>query len=75
MVLWLPGSLLGIFGLRRNKHLRRLTMLFLLCAGLVSAAGLMGCGGSQTISQTYTVNVTATDGTNTVYSYIDVMTK
>lgn len=74
MVLWLPGSLLGIFGLRRNKHLRILAMLFLLRAGLASVAGLMECGGSLNISQTYTVNITATDGTNTVYSYIDVTT-
>jgi len=74
MILWIPG-LIGIFRMRRNKHLRSIAMLLLLCAGVVSAAGLMGCGGSSTTSQTYTVNVTATDGTNTAYSFIDVTTK
>jgi hypothetical protein len=72
--LWIPG-LVGIFGMRRNKHLRRIAMIFLLCAGLGSAVSLMGCTSSTRPSQTYTVNVTATDGTTTVASYIDVTTK
>jgi hypothetical protein len=74
MLLWIPG-LVGIFRMRRNKHLRRIAMLLLLSAGIASAAGLIGCGGSSHVAQTYTVNVTATDGTTTVYSYIDVTTK
>lgn len=74
MLLWLPG-LVGIYRMRRYKHLRRIAMLLLLCAGIASAAGLMGCGGSLSVSQTYTVNVTATDGTATVSSYVDVTTK
>jgi Bacterial Ig-like domain (group 3)/Chitobiase/beta-hexosaminidase C-terminal domain/Bacterial Ig-like domain (group 2) len=74
MLLWLP-SLMGIYRMRRNKHLRGIAMLLLLCAGIASAAGLTGCGGSLSVSQTYTVNVTATDGNTTVTSYIDVTTK
>jgi len=61
--------------MRRNRHLHRIAMLFLLCAGIVSAMGVMGCGGSSHVTKTYTVNVTATDGTTTVSSFIDVTTK
>jgi len=74
ILLWVPG-LIGIFRMRRNRHLHRIAMLFLLCAGIVSAMGVMGCGGSSHVTKTYTVNVTATDGTTTVSSFIDVTTK
>lgn len=72
MALWIPGSLFGIFGMRRNKNLRRLGMLVLLCAGIFSATALTGCNSIGNAPHTYTVNVNATDGTNTSSSYIDV---
>jgi len=66
MVLWLPGSLLGLlmFG-RKDKHLRRLLMLFLLCAGFAGAVSMTGCGSDNTekkFPNHYTVTVTANDG-------------
>ena len=74
MALWLPGSFLALFGLRRKrqgKSMRRFLMLVLLCAGIGGAASLSGCGSSQkaispttnTPAGSYQVTVTSNDGT------------
>lgn len=50
LALWLPGSLLALFGLRRKRHgkyLRRLGMMVLLCVGIASAGSLTGCSSIQ----------------------------
>jgi hypothetical protein len=69
MMLWLPGSIAGLFGLRRRSALQRwqkMSLLVLvLCGGLIGMSSMMGCSGSTTSAPfgTFNVPVTVTDGT------------
>jgi hypothetical protein len=77
LTLWLPGSLLGLFGLAKRKKLsvdmRRLTLLAALC--FLSMGAMSGCGGSssntganETPAGSYTVSVTAAGPTGSPQS-------
>jgi hypothetical protein len=61
---------------RRLRHMPRLTAaLAIMVLSLGSLLGLSGCGGNGAASQTaksYTVAVTATDGTTGVHSSVNV---
>jgi hypothetical protein len=77
LTLWLPGSLLGLFGLAKRKKLsgdmRQLTLLAALC--FLSMGAMSGCGGSpsntganETPAGSYTVSVTAAGPTGSPQS-------
>ena len=76
VILWLPGSALALFGLRRkNKNPLAKAMLFSVLA-LCSLAGitaLSGCGGNQafnaTPAGTYTIPITVTSGSGATQSF------
>jgi hypothetical protein len=69
MILWLPGSLVGLFALRRRgtlRHWQRISLLALvLCGSLVAIGSLSGCATGLNIAApygTFNLPITVTDG-------------
>ncbi len=70
IMLWLPGSLAGLFGLRRRRRLKRwqqgALVLLVLCGGLMGVGGLCGCNSGTNIAAaygTFNLPITVSDGT------------
>ncbi len=70
MMLWLPGSLVGLIGLRRRKTFKRwqraALLVLVLCGGLIGIGGLTGCVPNLNIAApygTFNLPITVTDGT------------
>lgn len=70
IMLWLPGSLAGLFGLRRRRAFKRwqqaTLMTLVICGGLVGIGTLAGCTASQNVVApygTFNLPITVSDGT------------
>jgi hypothetical protein len=70
MMLWLPGSLVGLIGLRRRKTFKRwqqaALLVLVLCGSLIGIGGLTSCDGKFNTAApygTFNLPITVTDGT------------
>jgi len=80
MLLWLPASLAGIFGLRRRNNLKQWQktslLVLVLCGGLAGLGSMTGCSSVRDLASpsTFNVPITLSDGVTTPQTVVITVT-